>query len=196
MQFVSRLALPIFSLISFLALASAPAFAGDFAHQGVAADAQRYETFLKANWKTDGKTAGRPQGRGREGLRCRSARSLASAGQRGRCKPTRTPRLDAARRGAAGHQARSENGGERYDLPVNASGAAYRGYQLAQDPLQKATRASCARPDAGAPLLLAPRHRCLQDRASNSPTSQAVREAYDKLRAEHGFRMTDYKDRQ
>ena len=56
MQFVSRLALPIFSLISFLALASAPAFAGDFAHQGVAADAQRYETFLKANWKTDGKT--------------------------------------------------------------------------------------------------------------------------------------------
>ena len=26
-----------------------------FSHQGVAADAKRYETFLKANWKSDGK---------------------------------------------------------------------------------------------------------------------------------------------
>ena len=54
MQFFARLA-----LISTVALASAAsAFAAEkgFSHQGVAADAKRYETFLKTSWKPTAKS--------------------------------------------------------------------------------------------------------------------------------------------
>ena len=46
-----------FALVSTLLLATAfgaSAAEKTFSHQGVAADAKRYETFLKANWKPDG----------------------------------------------------------------------------------------------------------------------------------------------
>ena len=52
----------ILRLALFLALALLPAtrgFSADktFSHEGVAADAKRYETFLKTGWKSDGRTA-------------------------------------------------------------------------------------------------------------------------------------------
>ncbi len=81
---------------------------------------------------------------------------------------------------------------ERYDLPVHASGAAYRGYERAKDKTQKAhalavlgtalERRSYWRPAIDALKL-----------SIDLVDDQAAREAYDKLRAEHGFRMTDYK---
>ena len=43
-----------------------------------------------------------------------------------------------ARACAARHQGRPDKGNERYDLPVNASGAAYIAYQRAQDDGHKA----------------------------------------------------------
>ena len=81
---------------------------------------------------------------------------------------------------------------ERYDLPVNGSGAAYLAYERAQGDPQKA-RALAVLGDA------------LQRRSYWRPAIEAlktslaladngaVRETYDKLRSEHGFRMTDYK---
>ncbi len=88
-------------------------------------------------------------------------------------------------------QADPEKGSERYDLPVNASGAAYRAYERAKDPAMKA-RALAVLGDA------------MQRRSYWRPAIEAlksslsivevadVRAAYEKLRAEHGFRMTDY----
>ena len=54
MQFLARLAL----LASLTLGAVSPVLAADrgFSHAGIAADAKRYETFLKSNWKSDGKT--------------------------------------------------------------------------------------------------------------------------------------------
>jgi uncharacterized protein YfaS (alpha-2-macroglobulin family) len=191
MQFVSRLALPIFSLISFLALASAPAFAGDFAHQGVAADAQRYETFLKANWKTDGKTPADLKAEAEKVFAAdprAASRLLANAVAANPKDTAAWSRLAEALLAIKP----DENSGERYDLPVNASGAAYRGYQLAQDKLQKARALHVL----GQTLERRSYWRPAIDAYKSSVEffeSQAVREAYDRLRAEHGFRMTDYK---
>ncbi len=85
-----------------------------------------------------------------------------------------------------------ENSSERYDLPVNASGAAYRAYELATDKTRQAE-------------ALAVLGEAMQRRAYWRPAidayrislelaeAPAVRADYEKLRAEHGFRMTDYK---
>lgn len=191
MQYVSRLAFPIFSLISFLILSCAASFAGDFAHEGVAADAQRYETFLKANWKTDGKS---PADLKTEADKVFSTDARAASRLLANAVAANPKDAAAWSRLAEALLAikPDENSGERYDLPVNASGAAYRGYQLAQDKAAKAhalhvlaqtlERRSYWRPAIDALKMSV-------DLADN----QSVREAYDKLRAEHGFRMTDYK---
>ena len=81
---------------------------------------------------------------------------------------------------------------ERYDLPVNASGAAYIAYERAQGDPQKA-RALAVLGDA---LQRRSYWRPAIDALKTSlalADNGAVRETYDKLRAEHGFRMTDYK---
>ena len=86
----------------------------------------------------------------------------------------------------------ADKGAERYDLPVHASGAAYRGYELSADAAQKSKallvlgqtlqRRSYWRPAIDALRL-----------SFEVADNQPAREAYDKLRAEHGFRMMDYK---
>ncbi len=81
---------------------------------------------------------------------------------------------------------------ERYDLPVHASGAAYRGYERAKDKTQKAHALAVL----GTALERRSYWRPAIDALKSSidlVDDQAAREAYDKLRAEHGFRMTDYK---
>ena len=75
---------------------------------------------------------------------------------------------------------------------MHASGAAYRGYELATDATQKSQalfvlgqtlqRRSYWRPAIDALKM-----------SFETADNQAAHEAYDKLRAEHGFRMMDYK---
>ena len=55
MQFIARLAL--LASVSLGAVLPAAAAGKDFSHQGVAADAKRYETFLKSSWKADAESA-------------------------------------------------------------------------------------------------------------------------------------------
>lgn len=163
-----------------------------FAHRGVAQDADRYETYLKENWQPGG---------------TRPAAELRIAGDKSLGEDPRA----ASRNYAAAVVADSKtaenwlglarallaikpdpnNGAERYDLPVNASGAAYRAYQIATDPAMKAR-------------ALATLGEAMQRRSYWRPAIDAlraslalvevsdVREAYEKLRAEQGFRMTDY----
>ncbi|MEQ1716492.1 MAG: alpha-2-macroglobulin [Hyphomicrobium sp.] len=195
MQYFSRLALLAVSALGLsLAPLTAPAFAAEatFAHQGVAADAKRYETFLKSSWKIDGKNAA--------DLKI-EADKLMAADPRGASRLLANVVANNAKDGAAWTRLAEallaitpdpDKGSERYDLPVNASGAAYRGFELSTDAPQKAR----------ALFVLG---RTLEKRSYWRPAidalklslaladDQAAREVYDKLRAEHGFRMTDYK---
>ena len=190
MQFFARLA-----LLSSLALASSlPAFAADkgFSHQGVADDAKRYETFLKTSWKLVPKAPFDVKAEAEKvfATDARAAsRYLADAVVANDKDGPAWTRLAQA---LLAIKADPEKGSERYDLPVHASGAAYRGYELAKDAGQKSNalfvlgqsleRRSYWRPAIDALKM-----------SFEAADNQAAHEAYDKLRAEHGFRMMDYK---
>ncbi len=166
-----------------------------FAHQGLSRDAQRYEAQVKAVYGP------LVQGKRAENERSAGAKALASAND-----------ARAAMRHFASAVALAPNdaeawlglaralmairpapqGSERYNLPVNASAAAFISYQRATAPDAKARalatlsealkRRSFWRPaiDALKTSL------ALQDNAD-------VRKTFEALRAEHGFRVMDYK---
>ena len=163
-----------------------------FLHQGVAADAKRYETFLKTNWKPDGKRpaelkaaaekifAQDPRGASRK------LASVVASDDKDWAAWTRLAEALLAIKPEAGKES------EKYDLPIYASGAAYRGYQNATSQADKAhalyvlgealERRSYWRPAIDAYKL-----------SLDTVGDQATREAYDRLRGQYGFRMTDYK---
>lgn len=163
-----------------------------FAHQGVKGDAQRYEAYLKANWKLSGQSAAdliREGGRAMATDPRAASRSYAGAAV-----------ADAQDAEAWIGLARAllaippdpNKDSERYDLPVNASGAAYIAYERSKDDPQRA-RALAVLGDA---LQRRSYWRPAIDALKTSlalADNGAVRESYDKLRAEYGFRMTDYK---
>lgn len=187
-------ALTAAGLAASAALTATAAFSAEtvFAHEGVAADAKRYETFLKENWKSEGKTAAGLKGEATKVFSAdprAASRFLASAVAADMKDSDAWTRLAEALLAITPDP---EKGSERYDFPVHASGAAYRGYQLATNNAQKANalfvlgqaleRRSYWRPAIDALKM-----------SMELADSQPVREAYDRLRAEHGFRMTDYK---
>src|SRR5262245_41502875 len=167
-----------------------------FNHQEVQADAKRYEAYLKANWQPGDK-------QGRE-LRAEGNRLLAAGkdyrtASRSFAQATVSDANDAeAWLGLARAllAITSDQSGERYDLPVNASGAAWNAYQRAKTP---ATR-------AGALFVL---HEAFKRRsywraaidalrasvalAPNATETQSAQTALEALVAEHGFRITEYK---
>jgi alpha-2-macroglobulin len=180
------------ALIAALCIASlAQAEEARFTHAGVAGDAKRYETYLKANWQ--------PKGSARD-LRSEGDRQLAAG-----TDPRATARAYAQAVVADGNDADSwtglarallaikpDQGSERYELPVNASGAALNAYERARTPAAKA-------------VALVVLHEALKRRSYWRPAIDAlkasltlvddakVREAYDALVAEHGFRIAEYK---
>ncbi len=163
-----------------------------FVHQGVKEDGGRYEAYLKANWKLSTRNAAEQRRDGERLLRTdprAASRSFAGAVVADGRDADAWIGLARALLAIAPDPNKDS---ERYDLPVNASGAAYFGYERAQGDPQKA-RALAVLADA------------LQRRSYWRPAIDAlktslaladnggVRETYDKLRSEHGFRMTDYK---
>ena len=109
-----------------------------FAHQGVKEDAQRYEAYLKSNWKLSGKSAADLR---REGDR--ALRSDARAASRAFAGAVVADGRDAdawigLSRALLAIPADPNKDSERYDLPVNASGAAYIAYERAKDDPQRA----------------------------------------------------------
>jgi len=162
-----------------------------FSHAGVAGDAKRYETYLKARWQ--------PKGSARE-FRAQGDGALA-AGNDPRAAASAYAQavvVDASDVASWTGLARAllaikpDQGSERYDLPVNASGAALTAYERAQTTAAK----------AAALWVL---HEALKRRSYWRPAIDAlsasltliedaqVREAYDALVAEHGFRILEYK---
>jgi len=161
-----------------------------FVHAGIAGDAKRYETYLRAHWQ--------PQGSARE-LRAEGDRVLATGND-----PRAAARAYAQAVVFDSNVVESwiglarallaikpDQGSERYDLPVNASGAAFTAYERAQTTAAK----------TAALWVL---HEALKRRSYWRPAIDAlsasltlvedvqVREAYDALVAEHGFRILEY----
>ena len=127
--------------LALLLALSLPGLAGaqekPFAHAGVQADAKRYESYLRSSWQ--------PKGEGRT-LRAEGARILA-AGNDPRAASRAYAQavvFDAGDTEAWTGLARAllaikpDQGSERYDLPVNASGAALIAYERARTPAAKA----------------------------------------------------------
>jgi uncharacterized protein YfaS (alpha-2-macroglobulin family) len=163
-----------------------------FVHQGIARDAARYETYLKANWKAEGRKPADLKAAGDRALARdprAASRSYAAAVT---ADDTDSDAWLGLARSLLAIKPDANSGSERYDLPVNASGAAYLAYHRAKEPARQAralgvlgdalARRSYWRPAIDALKLSL-------DLADNSQ----VRESYEKLKAEHGFRLVDYK---
>jgi hypothetical protein len=162
-----------------------------FVHKGVARDADRYETYIKENWKADGRKSGDLR-LAAEKLMAKDPRAASRLYADAIVADAKSPEswLGLAKALLA-ISTDPDKGSERYDVPVNASGAAYRAYQLATDPALKARALSVL----GSAMERRSYWRPAIDslKASLALVEAAdVRDAYERLRAEHGFRMTDY----
>lgn len=182
-------------LLAFLfAPLAAPAWAEQrpFVHQGIARDAERYETYLKTNWKAGGQKSADLKAAGNRAMANdprAASRSFAAAVN---ADDRDSDAWLGLARALLAIKADPDKGSERYDLPVNASGAAYIAYHRAGDAAHRAralgvlgdalARRSYWRPSIDALKLSL-------DLADNS----RVRDSYEKLKAEHGFRLLDYK---
>jgi uncharacterized protein YfaS (alpha-2-macroglobulin family) len=164
-----------------------------FAHPGVEADAKRYEAYLKANWskrdkgvkdlRTDGSKAMQAGSDFRAAARAYAQIVVAEPGD-SEAWTNLSRALLAIKPG--------EYGSERYELPVNATGAALIAYD----------RAKSGKDKTGALWVL---HEGLKRRSYYRPAIDAlatslsisenaeVRAAYDALVSQHGFRILEYK---
>jgi hypothetical protein len=186
------LATVAFAALATSALAQQSAASGAFTHKGAERDAVRLEAQVKAALPA--------------GTQARRAREIRAAGEklltsdpRGAMKQlTLAAGLDPAdwetwlalsRAMLAVKPA--DTGQERYELPVSASSAAYIAYMRAPN--------TAARARALATLGEAFRRRSFWRPAIDAlaaslalEDNERVRQTYEKLRAEHGFRMMDY----
>ena len=195
---MNRLAVALLTcLVCGAALAQQPAPQSNaFVHQGVARDAQRYETQVK--------TAIGAQAQGKKGRETRLAadKALASGTDpRSAMRqymtavtvdPSDVEAWTGLARSLLAIKPDANTGSERYELPMNASAAAFIAYERARTPDAKARalavlgealkRRSFWRPAIDA-------YRISLALAENAE----VRKSYEALRNEHGFRMMDYK---
>ena len=181
--------------LSLLPVLSVPARSAElrFTHSGVEADAKRYETYLKSNWQQQGRRS--PRELRADGDKAMTAGTDFRAAARGYAQAVVGDGNDADSwigLSRALLAIKADQGSERYELPVNASGAAWIAYQRARTLAAK----------ANALWIL---HEALKRRSYYRPAIDAlnaslslveraeVRDAYEKLVAEHGFRITEYK---
>ncbi|MEE9546388.1 MAG: alpha-2-macroglobulin family protein, partial [Hyphomicrobium sp.] len=163
-----------------------------FAHQGVERDAKRYEKYLRENWKAAGQNPAELRAAGESALAYdprAASRAYAAAAVAGVKDAEAWIGLA---RALLAIKVDPNKGSERYDLPVNASGAAYLAYQQARNAQQKARALAVL----GAALQRRSYWRPAIDalKASLALSDDGrVRSVYEKLRAERGFRMTNYK---
>ena len=180
----------LLSCAAFLSFAAAQEH--PFVHGGVAADADRYEAFLKTQWKGAGKSAAEFRTAGDRQL----AKDPRGASRSYAAAVTADPNDGAAWLGLAkallAITPDPNNGSERYNLPAHASGAGMRAYERS---VAKEAKAAALVTLAEA-LVRRSFWRPALDALSASlqlADAQDTREVYDRLRAEHGFRMIDYK---
>ena len=182
---------PLACLLALLAASAAYAQEVSFTHEGVQADARRYEAYLKATTQAAAK-------RGRE-LRSEGSRLLAGGGD-----PRTAARAYAQAAVLDGGDAEAwlglarallairAEGSERYDLPVHASGAAWNAYQRAQTADAKAAALIVLHDAFKRRSYWRPAIDALRASVALVPNTEA-QAALEKLVAEHGFRIAEYK---
>lgn len=186
--------LALFAAVFAGAFAAAAQQATDFKHAGVARDGERYEKWLLKNWKAPSDKAQQYRSLGQkmldEGQDPRGASrqfALAVAAD-----PSNAVGWTGLAESILAIPKKEMRGSERYNIPVNASGAAYLAFHRASTNDVKGRAAAVlakalARRSYWRPALEAYKvSLALRD-------DQAVRQAYDALRAERGFRVTNYK---
>ncbi|MDX2308888.1 MAG: alpha-2-macroglobulin [Hyphomicrobium sp.] len=176
----------------FLAESSRAETEPKFRHDGLVDDAKRYETYIMETWKRGPKPAAELR---RVAEKAMTTDPRAASRDYATAVATEPKNADSwlgLARALLAIKPDENQGSERYDLPVNASGAAFRAYELSPD------RPARAR-------ALAVLGEAMERRAYWRPAIEAlrtslaladapdVRQRFEKLRTEHGFRMTDYK---
>jgi hypothetical protein len=189
MRFIAQVLLALCLLVP---VTNAVAQQHPFAHRGVESDAKRYQEYLRENWKAAAQDPAELRAAGDSALaNDPRAASRAYAGAVVADDKDAEAWIGLARALLA-IKVDPNRGSERYDLPLNASGAAYLAYQHASDAQQKARALAVL----GAALLRRsywrPAIDALKASLALSDDGQ-VRATYERLRTQHGFRMTNYK---
>jgi alpha-2-macroglobulin len=181
----------LFAALLLLSLASAQAQEKRFSHPGVEADAKRYEASLKTSLATGTRLAPEPRADGDRLLGAKEPRAASLSYVQAVVADANDAAawLGLARALLA---INAERGSERYDLPVNASAAAFNAYVRATSPASKATALAVLADALKRRSFFRPALDALSASLAllDSPENRA---AYEKLLAEHGFRILEYK---
>jgi len=187
MRFVLRLL--VAGLVVLLAQA-ADAQEKRFSHAGIQADAKRYESTLRASLRAANRLGAEARGAAdRLIAKDPRAASLAYAETVLADPNDAAGWLGLARALLA---INAERGSERYELPVNASAAAFTAYERAALPAAKATALTVLADALKRRSLFRPALDALSVSLALVENEEA-REVYEKLLAEHGFRILEYK---
>lgn len=191
MRFLSGLILGLMSFLAVHPLAFAQEASPGFVHQGAERDAARYVQYVLTNWKAGTKKAPELRAAGQKAMGSDAREASRSYAIASATEPRNPANWIGLSRALLAIKADPNQGTERYDLPVNATGAAYHAYGLAKDNGTKAEALdligeSMSRRSYWRPAIEA-------YKASLALVDHAeTREKYEKLRGEHGFRMMDY----
>src|SRR5262245_36308945 len=161
-----------------------------FSHAGIQADAKRYETSLQASARSSHRLGAeaRVDADRLIGKDPRAA-SLAYAQAVLADANDATAWLGLARALLSINPARAS---ERYDLPINASGAAFNAYERTTLPAAKAAALTVLADALKRRSLFRPALDALSISLALVDNGE-TREVYEKLLAEHGFRILEYK---
>ncbi|MBU1210735.1 MAG: alpha-2-macroglobulin family protein, partial [Alphaproteobacteria bacterium] len=164
----------------------------NFAHQQIDQEATNYEKYLERFKPKGGKTSLAPllnQGSAQLQKDPRvAARSYAVAVA---LDPASSQAWLGLANALLAYDPKTYEGSERYNVPVNASGAAYRAYQRAANPAAKAEALAVLTEALGRRSFWRPAIEALKASLALKPDA-AVRQRLAALKAEHGFRMTTY----
>jgi hypothetical protein len=189
MRFIHAILLIVFSTFAAFPVAAQER---PFAHREIAKDADRYEAYIRANWKpatkksvevrlaAEKKMATDPRAASRDFAAAVATDPKSAESWFGLARALLAIKVDP-----------NAGSSEQYDLPVNASGAAYRAYERATDKVLRAKSLAVLSEALQRRFFWRPAIESLKSSLSLVDDAK-VREAYEKLRAEHGFRMTDY----
>ncbi len=192
------LARPIAFVLGLLLLVSLPAIAQQsqtlFSHPVVSKDAERYESYLKGAFKPGKQTARQQREAGQkvlaDGGDARvAARHLATAVVTDAKDTAAWTSLAKALLAMTPDPTRPA---ERYSIPVNASGAAYRALETATNDTQRAEALAALGEALKARSMWRPAIEALAA-SVRLVDADEVKDMLDALRAEHGFRVIDYK---
>lgn len=197
MRTVSGLFLGLLSffVLSVAALAqdAGPAAANKpFAHKGAERDAERYVQYVLTNWKAGTQKAPELRAAGQKALATDARAASRSYAMAASAEPRNPQNWIGLARTLLAIKADPETGTERYDLPVNASGAAYHAYGLAKDDKTKAEALAIVGESMRRRSYWRPAIEALKASLALAPENAETRNSYETLRAEHGFRMMDY----